>query len=63
MADEVYRELQRHVDRAPVAYPATESGVAPPKNMRSLYSTMFQERFGRLGALKAIAGSLVGRKF
>ena len=25
--DELYRELQRHLDRMPVAYPATESGV------------------------------------
>ena len=28
-----------------------------------LYSTMFQERFGKLGAAAALAGHLVGRKF
>ncbi|HKH97854.1 MAG TPA: 4Fe-4S dicluster-binding protein [Candidatus Sulfotelmatobacter sp.] len=35
----------------------------PPKDMTALYSTMFQERFGRLGAAAAIAGHLLGRKF
>jgi len=25
--DELYRSLQRHLDRMPVPYPATESGV------------------------------------
>lgn len=35
----------------------------PPKDTKALYSTIFQERYGRLGAATAIAGHLVGRKF
>ena len=35
----------------------------PPKDMGALYSTIFQERFGRLGATAAMAGHLLGRKF
>jgi Na+-translocating ferredoxin:NAD+ oxidoreductase subunit B len=35
----------------------------PPEDMRALYSTMFQERFGRAGAAAAVAGHLLGRKF
>jgi len=35
----------------------------PPKDMVALYSTIFQERFGRLGATAAMAGHLLGRKF
>ena len=25
--EELYRTLQRHLDRSPIAYPATESGI------------------------------------
>jgi ferredoxin len=35
----------------------------PPKDMAALYSTIFQERFGRLGAAAAMAGHFLGRKF
>ena len=35
----------------------------PPKDTRALYTTIFQERFGRLGAAQAMAGHLLGRKF
>jgi len=35
----------------------------PPKDTAALYSTIFQERFGRLGAAAAVAGHLLGRKF
>jgi Pyruvate/2-oxoacid:ferredoxin oxidoreductase delta subunit len=35
----------------------------PPKDTRALYTTIFKERFGPLGATAAIAGHLVGRKF
>ncbi len=35
----------------------------PPKDTSSLYSTMFQERYGPLGAAAAVAGHLLGRKF
>jgi len=35
----------------------------PPKDTEALYATIFQERFGRLGAAAAIAGHLMGRKF
>ncbi len=35
----------------------------PPKDMGALYTTIFQERFGRLGATAAMAGHLMGRKF
>jgi electron transport complex protein RnfB len=35
----------------------------PPKNMADLYSKMFKERYGPLGAAAAVAGHLVGRKF
>ncbi|SPE41985.1 4Fe-4S ferredoxin, iron-sulfur binding domain protein [Candidatus Sulfopaludibacter sp. SbA3] len=34
----------------------------PPNDMRELYTTMFKERFGPLGAAAALAGHLVGRK-
>jgi electron transport complex protein RnfB len=40
-----------------------EGRKPPPKDMQALYSTMFRERFGRLGAATAIAGHLMGRKF
>ncbi|MBZ5584893.1 MAG: 4Fe-4S binding protein [Acidobacteriia bacterium] len=40
-----------------------EGTKPPPGNMRALYTTMFQERFGRLGTVAAVAGRLVGRKF
>jgi len=36
---------------------------APPKDTMALYATIFKERFGPLGALKAMAGHVVGRKF
>jgi len=35
----------------------------PPKDMAALYSTIFQQRFGRLGAAAAAAGHHLGRKF
>lgn len=35
----------------------------PPKDTAALYSAMFKERFGQLGAAVALAGHLVGRKF
>jgi len=35
----------------------------PPKDTGALYSKIFQERFGRLGATAAMAGHLLGRKF
>jgi Na+-translocating ferredoxin:NAD+ oxidoreductase subunit B len=35
----------------------------PPKDTATLYTTMFKERYGPLGAAAAIAGHLVGRKF
>ena len=35
----------------------------PPKDTPALYSQIFQERFGRLGATAAMAGHLLGRKF
>jgi Na+-translocating ferredoxin:NAD+ oxidoreductase subunit B len=35
----------------------------PPKDTAALYSTIFKERFGPLGAAVAAAGHLVGRKF
>jgi formate hydrogenlyase subunit 6/NADH:ubiquinone oxidoreductase subunit I len=35
----------------------------PPKDMAALYSTMFQQRFGRLGAASTVAGHFLGRKF
>ena len=35
----------------------------PPKDTEALYSAIFQERFGRLGAATALAGHLLGRKF
>ena len=36
----------------------------PPKDMAALYSTIFQQRFGRLGAAAAaVAGHFLGRKF
>jgi electron transport complex protein RnfB len=35
----------------------------PPKDMAALYSTIFRERFGRLGAAAARAGHFLGRKF
>ena len=35
----------------------------PPKDTGALYTTIFQERFGRLGAAQAMAGHLLGRKF
>lgn len=35
----------------------------PPKDTTALYLTMFQERYGKLGAAKALAGYLVGRRF
>lgn len=40
-----------------------EGRKPPPKDMGALYSTIFQERYGRLGATAAMAGHLVGRKF
>ncbi len=40
-----------------------EGRKPPPKDMVALYTTMFQERFGRLGATAAMAGHLLGRKF
>jgi Na+-translocating ferredoxin:NAD+ oxidoreductase subunit B len=35
----------------------------PPKDTRTLYMTMFQERFGRIGTAAALAGHVLGRKF
>jgi hypothetical protein len=35
----------------------------PPKDMATLYSTMFQERFGRLRTGAAVVGHILGRKF
>jgi electron transport complex protein RnfB len=35
----------------------------PPKDTGALYSKMFKERFGALGAAAAVAGHLLGRKF
>jgi electron transport complex protein RnfB len=35
----------------------------PPKDTAALYTTIFKERFGQLGAAAAVAGHLVGRKF
>lgn len=35
----------------------------PPRDMATLYSTMFQERFGRVRAGAAVAGHFLGRKF
>ena len=35
----------------------------PPKDTAALYSTIFKERFGPLGAAAAVAGHLVGWKF
>jgi formate hydrogenlyase subunit 6/NADH:ubiquinone oxidoreductase subunit I len=40
-----------------------EGRKPPPKDMGALYSKIFQERFGRLGATAAMAGHLLGRKF
>jgi len=40
-----------------------EGKKPPPKNTQALYETIFQERFGRLGATVAVVGHLVGRKF
>ena len=40
-----------------------EGKKPPPKDTQALYGTIFQERFGRLGATVAVAGHLVGRKF
>ncbi|HUP03830.1 MAG TPA: 4Fe-4S binding protein [Bryobacteraceae bacterium] len=44
--------LQKHERRPP-----------PPKDTPTLYASMFQERFGPLGAAMAMAGHAVGRKF
>lgn len=35
----------------------------PPRDMTQLYTTIFQQRFGRLGAAAAVAGHFLGRKF
>jgi H+/Na+-translocating ferredoxin:NAD+ oxidoreductase subunit B len=35
----------------------------PPKHTAALYSTIFQQRFGRVGAAAAVAGHFLGRKF
>lgn len=35
----------------------------PPNDMKQLYTTIFQQRFGRLSAAAAIAGHFLGRKF
>jgi ferredoxin len=35
----------------------------PPKDIKELYSQMFKERYGPLGAAAAVAGHLVGKKF
>ena len=40
-----------------------EGRKPPPKDMESLYTTLFKERYGGIGAAKAIAGHLLGRKF
>jgi NAD-dependent dihydropyrimidine dehydrogenase PreA subunit len=36
---------------------------APPKDTPALYTQIFKERFGPLGAATAVAGHLLGRKF
>jgi len=40
-----------------------EGRKPPPKDTGALYSKIFQERYGRLGATAAMAGHLLGRKF
>jgi ferredoxin len=40
-----------------------ERRPTPPKDMATLYSTMFQERFGRLRTGAAVVGHILGRKF
>lgn len=35
----------------------------PPQNTPELYSKMFKERYGQLGAAAALAGHMLGRKF
>ncbi len=35
----------------------------PPKSEQALYTQLFQERYGRLGATLAVAGRLMGRRF
>jgi len=40
-----------------------DARTPPPKDTGALYTTIFQERFGRLGAAQAMAGHLLGRKF
>lgn len=35
----------------------------PPKDTRALYTTIFKERYGKLGAAAAVAGHWMGRKF
>jgi ferredoxin len=43
----------RHLERRP----------PPPKDMAALYTTMFRERYGPVGAAAALAGHFLGRKF
>ena len=40
-----------------------EGRKPPPSDTMALYSTLFQERYGKLGATAVMAGHLLGRKF